>query len=54
MILILLLSLLLNNYYAPMGDCYDAYGDGVHYIISDNGTPDNLFDDFICDYETDF
>ena len=48
-----LITLLFNNY-APMGDCYDAYGNGVHYIISDNGTPGNLFDDFVCDYETDF
>lgn len=36
------------------GDCYSAYTtDGVHLIISDNGTPQKLEDDFICDWEDD-
>lgn len=34
------------------GDCYSAYTpEGVHLIMSDNGTPDNLEDDFVCDWE---
>lgn len=41
------------GYCSPKGDCYSAWTeDGVHLIISDNGTPDDLEDDFICDYET--
>lgn len=38
----------------PKGDCYSAWTeDGIHLILSDNGTPENLEDDFICDWESD-
>ena len=33
-------------------DVYSAWTDnGLHLMISDNGTPDNPEDDFICDWE---
>lgn len=41
--------------YAVKGsaDCYSAYTEtGVHLIMSDNGTPNDIEDDYICDYET--
>lgn len=35
-----------------LGDVYSAWTDtGMHLMISDNGTPDDLEDDFICDWE---
>ena len=38
---------------AQNGNCYSAYTEnGIHLIISDNGTPGELDDDFICDWET--
>ena len=37
----------------PKGECYSAWTeDGIHLILSDNGTPDDLEDDFICDWES--
>ena len=34
------------------GDVYSAWTeDGMHLMISDNGTPEDLEDDFICDWE---
>ena len=40
------------GYADQRGDCYSAYTeDGIHLILSDNGTPDYLDDDFICDWE---
>jgi hypothetical protein len=38
---------------AQSGNCYSAYTEtGIHLIISDNGTPGDFDDDFICDWET--
>lgn len=38
---------------APAGDVYSAWADtGIHLMISDNGTPEDFDDDFICDWET--
>lgn len=37
----------------PKGECYSAWSEsGIHLILSDNGTPDDVEDDFICDWET--
>ena len=37
----------------PVGDVYSAWTEsGIHLMISDNGTPDDFDDDFICDWET--
>lgn len=53
MIKIAILALIAMVSLPHQGECYSAYTtDGVHLIISDNGTPDNLDDDFICDWET--
>ena len=36
----------------PVGNVYSAWTeDGMHLMISDNGTPEDLEDDFICDWE---
>lgn len=38
--------------FAPAGDVYTAWTDhGYHLMICDNGTPEDLEDDFICDWE---
>lgn len=37
----------------PAGNVYSAWtDDGLHLMISDAGTPEDLEDDFICDWET--
>ena len=33
-----------------IGNVYNAYTDTKHLMISDNGTPGDLDDDFICDW----
>lgn len=36
----------------PAGNVYSAWTeDGMHLMISDAGTPEDLEDDFICDWE---
>lgn len=36
----------------PQDNVYSAWTDtGIHLMISDNGTPEDLEDDFICDWE---
>lgn len=37
----------------PVGNVYSAWtDDGIHLMISDNGTPEDFDDDFVCDWET--
>lgn len=37
---------------ASQPNVYSAWTeDGIHLMISDNGTPDDFDDDFICDWE---
>ena len=41
------------GYAVKHDECYSAWTeDGIHLILSDNGTPDDIDDDFICDWET--
>lgn len=51
LIVIVLLSLL--NAGKQPGNVYSAWTeDGLHLMISDAGTPEDLEDDFVCDWET--
>lgn len=51
-ILVTLLLSVMTASKAPAGNVYSAWTeDGIHLMISDNGTPEILEDDFICDWE---
>lgn len=46
-------ALFTSDIKAQNDNCYSAYTEnGIHLIISDNGTPGDFDDDFICDWET--
>lgn len=46
-------ALFTSDIKAQNDNCYSAYTEnGIHLIISDNGTPADFDDDFICDWET--
>lgn len=51
-IIVMLILALTQKPAQPVGNVYSAWtDDGMHLMISDNGTPDDLEDDFICDWE---
>ena len=52
-IIVMLILALAHKPAQPVGNVYSAWteDDTIHLMISDNGTPDNLEDDFICDWE---
>lgn len=50
-LIVTMILAVLSSAKAP-GNVYSAWtDDGLHLMISDAGTPEDLEDDFICDWE---
>lgn len=51
-IIAVIMILLSHRTDEAVGQCYSAWTDtGIHLIMCDNGTPDDVEDDYVVDWE---